>query len=203
MAAPARGAAARLCCASCVAVVEGLPSRGRARFAAEIWLVQLPPFRLARSSTAPEQRTRVALLAPRLCRALPLCGSPQVCRSCRPAHGGRSLFVLRSACETASVVSVTWRSAGLPAARCLLSAVCLPGCALSAVYSSLSATCLLAWLTAHRAAPPTGQPHAKDATRIGDRGLARFGTGRLLRPISACWSCHRVHAVGMPTAPFS
>jgi hypothetical protein len=34
-----RGAAARVCCASCVAGVEGLPSRGRAPFAAEIWLV--------------------------------------------------------------------------------------------------------------------------------------------------------------------
>ena len=34
-----RGAAAQVCCASCVAGVEGLPSRGRAPFAAEIWLV--------------------------------------------------------------------------------------------------------------------------------------------------------------------
>lgn len=34
-----RGAAAVVCCASCVAGVEGLPSQGRAPFAAEIWLV--------------------------------------------------------------------------------------------------------------------------------------------------------------------
>ena len=33
-----RGVAERVCCASCVAGVGGLPSRGRAPFAAEIWL---------------------------------------------------------------------------------------------------------------------------------------------------------------------
>ena len=124
----ARGAAARVCCPSCVADVEGChrgvgrPSLPRVglyncrRFAARV-------VALRRSHTGSEPhwsgwRCWLRAFADGRAASLRLAtGASQLSpRTSRPAHGDWSLSVLRSACETAGVASVMSRSAGLATA---------------------------------------------------------------------------------------